>query len=595
MEQHTLLANVLVYLAAAVVLVPIATRLGLGSVLGYLLAGLAIGPWGFRLVTDPEAILHFSEFGVVLLLFLIGLELSPNKLLRLRKPILQLGGGQLLITAILLSVLLYTVGLEIRAAIVGGLGLALSSTAICLQILKEKVLLPTPAGQGAFAILLFQDLAVIPLLALLPLMAAGAGMEEGSGLAALKALLVVAGVVFVGHYLIPPLLRLVARTGVHELFTAFALLLVVGIALLMDAVGLSMALGSFLGGVLLANSEYRHALETVIDPFKGLLMGLFFMAVGMAVDVGLLMARPFQVLALVCGVVAVKVLVLFGLARLGKIPKRQVPLFSLLLSQGGEFAFVVYSLGEARGVLPQESAGMLVLVVALSMITTPLLLALSQRFIEPRFARVDAPPEEPIEAEEGHVIVAGFGRFGQIVGRLLHGQGIPVTLLDHNPDHIERIRKYGFKVFFGDAGRLDLLRAAGAEHARLLVIALDDRRTAVEMVRLVRHSFPKLPVVARARDMLHLFEFMDERVEHIYRETQDSALRAAEGALRTLGYDPDSARRAVGLFQEHDREVVAAMYAAREEGEQALAQTSVALRERLNELYHQQEISSPEK
>ncbi len=589
MEQHSMLANVLVYLAAAVILVPIATRLGLGSVLGYLLAGLAIGPWGFRLVTDPEAILHFSEFGVVLLLFLIGLELSPKKLLRLHKPILQLGGGQLIVTTALLAGLFYAVGLELRASIVGGLGFALSSTAICLQILKEKALLPTPAGQGAFAILLFQDLAVIPILALLPLLAAGPGVGEGGGLSALWALLVVAGVILAGHYLIPPLLRLVAKTGVHELFTAFALLLVVGIALLMNAVGLSMALGSFLGGVLLANSEYRHALETVIDPFKGLLMGLFFMAVGMAVDVGLLMTRPLQVLSLVAVLVALKVLVLYVLARLGSIPKRQVPLFSLLLSQGGEFAFVVYSLGEARGLVSPDSAGLLVLVVALSMMTTPLLLALSQRFIEPRFARVDAPPEEPIEVEEGHVIVAGFGRFGQIVGRLLHGQGIPVTLLDHNPDHIERIRKYGFKVFFGDAGRLDLLRAAGAEHARLLVIALDDRRTAVEMVRLVRHYFPKLPVVARARDMMHLFELMDEGVGHIYRETQDSALRAAEGALQTLGFNPAAARQAVELFREHDREVVAAMYAARVEGEQALAQTSVALRDRLNELYHQGE------
>ncbi len=586
MEGQYLLANAMVYLLAAVIMVPIAARLGLGSVLGYLLAGIAIGPWGMRMVIDPEAILHFAEFGVVLLLFVIGLELSPKELLRMRGPILRYGGGQLLLSVAVLTLLLSLAGLDLRSSVIGALGLALSSTAIALQILNEKGLLPTPAGQGGFAILLFQDLAVIPILALLPLAGAGLSLSGAdSALATLRAVGVIAVVILVGYFVVPVLLRRIAKTGIHELFTAFALLLVIGISLLMDAVGLSMALGSFLAGLLLAESEYRHALETVIDPFRGLLMGLFFIAVGMAVDFGLLLAKPLLILGLVAGLVLLKAAVLYLLARTGKLPRRQVPFFSLLLSQGGEFAFVVYSLGVAQGVLPHDAADLLVLVVALSMMTTPLLLALNQRFVEPRFAAVDTPDDEVIEFEEGHVIVAGFGRFGQVVGRLLHGQGIPVTLLDHNPDQIQRIKQYGFKVFFGDAGRLDLLRTAGAEKARLLVIAIDNRNTALEIARLARHHFPNLKIVARAKDMMHLFELQDEQVEYAYREMLDGALHAGRGALYCLGYDREQALEVVDTFRAHDQEVLQEMRAARAEGEQALAQTSLTLRDRLNELY----------
>ncbi len=586
MEGQYLLANAMVYLLAAVIMVPIAARLGLGSVLGYLLAGIAIGPWGMRMVIDPEAILHFAEFGVVLMLFLVGLELSPRKLLRLRGPILRYGGGQLVLSVAVLTLLLFLAGLDLRSSVVGALGLALSSTAIALQILNEKGLLPTPAGQGGFAILLFQDLAVIPILALLPLAGVGLDLDGAeSAMATLRAVGVIVAVILVGYFVVPVLLRRIAKTGIHELFTAFALLLVIGISLLMDAVGLSMALGSFLAGLLLAESEYRHALETVVDPFRGLLMGLFFIAVGMAVDFGLLLAQPLLILGLVAGLVLLKTAVLYLLARAGKLPRRQVPFFSLLLSQGGEFAFVVYSLGVTLGVLPHTAADLLVLVVALSMMSTPLLLALNQRFVEPRFAAVDTPEDETIEFEQGHVIVAGFGRFGQVVGRLLHGQGIPVTLLDHNPDQIERIKQYGFKVFFGDAGRLDLLRTAGAEHARLLVIAIDNHNTALEMARLARHHFPNLKIVARANDMMHLFELQDEQVEYAYREVLDSALHAGRGALHCLGYEPERAEEAVETFRAHDREVLQEMRAARAEGEQALAQTSLTLRDRLNELY----------
>jgi glutathione-regulated potassium-efflux system ancillary protein KefC len=588
MEGQYILANAMVYLLAAVIMVPIAARLGLGSVLGYLLAGIAIGPWGMRMVIDPEAILHFAEFGVVLLLFVIGLELSPKELLRMRGPILRYGGGQLLLSVVVLTLLLSLAGLDLRSSVIGALGLALSSTAIALQILNEKGLLPTPAGQGSFAILLFQDLAVIPILALLPLAGAGLSLNGAdSAMATFKALGVIAMVILAGHFVIPILLRRIAKTGIHELFTAFALLLVIGIALLMDAVGLSMALGSFLAGLLLAESEYRHALETVIDPFRGLLMGLFFIAVGMAVDFGLLLAQPLLVLGVVAGLVLLKAAVLYLLAKAGKLPRRQAPFFSLLLSQGGEFAFVVYSLGVAQGVLPHAAADLLVLVVALSMMTTPLLLALNQRFVEPRFAAMDTPEEEPIEFEVGHVIVAGFGRFGQVVGRLLHGQGIPVTLLDHNPDQIQRIKEYGFKVFFGDAGRLDLLRTAGAEKARLLVIAIDNCETALEITRLARQHFPNLKIVARAKDMMHLFALQDEQVEYAYREVLDSALHAGRGALYCLGYDREQALEVVDTFRAHDREVLQEMRAARAEGEQALARTSLTLRDRLNELYQE--------
>jgi glutathione-regulated potassium-efflux system ancillary protein KefC len=589
MTTADLLHNAVYYLSAAVIMVPLSRALGLGAVIGYLAAGILIGPWGAGLITDAEAILHFSEFGVVLLLFLVGLELSPKRLWALRKSIFGLGGGQLLLSFALLLPLFYLVGFEWKTAVVGGLALALSSTAMALQILQEKNLLPTKAGQNGFAILLCQDLAVIPILALIPLLVAGAAATGEPGwLAAMKAIGVIAGVIVIGHYALHYILRLIAKTEMQEIFTAFTLLLVIGIAVLMELVGLSMALGTFLAGLLLADSEYRHALETVVDPFKGLLMGLFFLAVGMSIDFGLLAQKPWLILLLVVALVILKGIVLFVLGRLAGNPKCQNGFFTILLSQGGEFGFVIFSVATAGSVIPVEDANLLILVVALSMLTTPFMMVLNDRFIEPRFAEtVGEMPADEIDDHDNPVIIAGFGRFGQIIGRLLHAHGIGVTLLDHDPDHIERVRLFGFKVFFGDAARLDLLHAAGADKAKLLVIAVDDRESANHIAQLARQHFPELKIIARGWDMTHMFDYLDMGITDVYRETFDSALSAGEASLRILGYDTEEVHSAAERFREHDLEVIRRMHAVRDHGTEALASTSKELREELAALFEE--------
>jgi glutathione-regulated potassium-efflux system ancillary protein KefC len=591
MTTPDLLHNAVYYLSAAVIMVPVARALGLGAVIGYLAAGILIGPWGIGLITDTEAILHFSEFGVVLLLFLVGLELSPKTLWTLKKSIFGLGGGQLLLSLALLVPLFLVTGFEWKTALVGGLALSLSSTAMALQILQEKNLLPTRAGQNGFAILLCQDLAVIPIMALIPLLVAGVtDSGDPAWIDVLKAAGVITGVIVIGHYALHYILRLIAKTEMQEIFTAFTLLLVIGIALLMEIVGLSMALGTFLAGLLLADSEYRHALETVIDPLKGLLMGLFFLAVGMSIDFGLLAREPWLILLLVAALVVLKAIVLYVLGRFAGNPRCQNSFFTVLLSQGGEFGFVIFSVATAGKVIPVEDANLLILVIALSMLTTPFLMVLNDRFIEPRFAEtVGELPADEIDDHDNPVIIAGFGRFGQIVGRLLHAHRIGVTLLDHDPDHIERIRLYGFKVFFGDATRLDLLQAAGADRAKLLVIAVDDKETANHIAEIARQHFPSLKIIARAWDMTHLFDYLDMGITEAYRETFDSAMAAAEASLRTLGYDAGEVHRAAERFREHDHEVIRRMHAVRDHGVEALASTSKELREELAELFAEDE------
>ncbi|NUT17308.1 MAG: glutathione-regulated potassium-efflux system protein KefC, partial [Cupriavidus sp.] len=441
MNQHDFLIALLVFLVAAVVAVPLARRGGLGAVLGYLLAGAAIGPFALRLVTDVESILHFSEFGVVLMMFVIGLELEPRKLWALRRSIFGYGGAQLAACALVIGAAAALAGAPWQVALVAGLGLALSSTAIALATLTERNLFGTPAGAASFGILLFQDIAAIPMIALLPLLATqgaeGAGAGAAGWLAAGKAVAVIGAVVAGGRYLVRPALRFIARTDMREMFTAFALLLVVGIALMMDAVGLSMALGTFLAGVLLADSEYRHALEADLEPFKGLLLGLFFMAVGMSIDFAVLARSPWLVLGLVAAFVVAKTSVLALLARYFGIARGQRLLFALLISQGGEFAFVVFGVAGGAGLLPRETEALLVLVVALSMVATPLLLLAYDRLVAPRIGAGKARPDEVITPQHNPVLIAGFGRFGQIIGRLLYSQGVGVTVLDHDPDQIE--------------------------------------------------------------------------------------------------------------------------------------------------------------
>jgi glutathione-regulated potassium-efflux system ancillary protein KefC len=554
-----MMIDALIYLGAAVVCVPIAKRLGLGSVLGYLIAGAVIGPWCFRLVEDVESIMHFSEFGVVLMLFLIGLELDPKRLWSMRREVFGGGALQFLVCGLALGACVVFTGLELKAGVVAGLALGLSSTAIAVQTMAERNFLSTPTGRSAFAILLFQDVAAIPLLAIIPLLAVQTAAHDTSMLMeALKAFGAIAGVIVIGRYLTRPALRLVATTGLREVFTAFSLLLVIGIAQLMSLAGLSMALGAFLAGVLLASSEYRHALETDIEPFKGLLLGLFFISVGMSIDFGLLVSRPWSVAVLVAGFLAVKLATLWLVARIIGTTRRQRWLFAVLLSQGGEFGFVVFAAARMAGVLPREWEALLTMAVALSMAATPVLLIVHDAVMA-RKAIAEEREADAIDVPGGPVIIAGFGRFGQIVGRLLFANGVRAIVLDHDPDQIEMLRKFGYKVFYGDATRLDLLQAAGAKEARLLVNAIDDVDDSLALTDLVRANFPGLEILARARNVSHYVELRSRGVTVVERETFESALRMGRHALESLGIDPYRAREMADTFRRHNVSVMNAL------------------------------------
>jgi monovalent cation:proton antiporter-2 (CPA2) family protein len=585
MSAQGFLPQAVVYLAAALVAVPVAKRLGFGSVLGYLVAGVIIGPFGLRLVgAEGQDVLHFAEFGVVMMLFVVGLELQPSLLWRLRKPVLGMGGLQVAATALAVSASAMAFGLEARSALAVGLILAMSSTAIVLQTLEEKALLKTDAGQSSFAVLLFQDLAVIPILALLPLLApraagaaseAGVARETGStaatwiaglpgwaqGLANLGAVALIVGA---GLFLVRPALRFVGRTALREMFTAAALLLVIGTATLMSGVGLSPALGTFLAGVVLANSEFRHELETDIEPFKGLLLGLFFIAVGSAIDFKLVAASPGAIALLVASLLAVKFAVLAVVAKAFGLARDQGLLFAFALAQGGEFAFVLFAYARDHRVLPGQVAEPLVAVVALSMAATPLLLLLADRVVLRRLAVPSAPAREPDAVRESNpVLIAGFGRFGHIVGRFVAANGISATVLDEDLDQVELLRRLGMKVHYGDASRVDLLRAAGAAKARLLVVAVDDPGRALEIVHAAKNHFPNLAILARARGRQHAYELLDAGVEHVYRETLDSSLRLGIDALRLLGVRGHRAVRAARTFRAHDEESVRELAALR--------------------------------
>lgn len=558
------LGNSLIYLSAAVIAVPLSKALGLGSIIGYLAAGIAIGPWGLRLVSNVEDILHFAEFGVVLMLFLVGLELEPRRLWSLRRPIFGWGSAQVLGCAALLFAAALLAGAPWRLALVAALGLALSSTAIALQVMGERNLLPTSSGQSGFSILLFQDVAAIPILALLPLLAGAAEATEAGPSRwqeALRIVAVVAGIVLGGRLALRPLLRWIARSRTPEIFTAASLLLVVAIAALMQLVGLSMALGAFLAGVLLAESEYRRELETDIEPFKGLLLGLFFIAVGMSIDFGVLARSPALMAAIVLGFLAVKGAVLWVLAVGMRIPLPERPVFTLLLAQGGEFAFVVFQAAASAQVLSPQTASLLVGAVAVSMLLTPLLLVLLDRFVLPRFATGgQSRMEELSEPQGAPVILAGFGRYGQIIGRMLDAQGIGATVLDHDADMIEAARAFGYKVFYGDATRLDLLRTAGAATARVLVVAVDDKEQSLRIVDLAREHFPHLQLVARARDVTHWNALRDRGVMLVEREVFESSLRSARTVLEVLGFAPHEARQHAMRFRRHNMALFERMY-----------------------------------
>ena len=553
------LVNSFVYLAASVLAVTLSRAIGLGAIIGYLVAGLAIGPWGLGLIANVQDILHFAEFGVVLMMFLVGLELQPRRLWSLRRPIFGWGSAQVLACALAIGAAALALGVAWRTAVVAGLGLALSSTAIALQVLGERNLMRTSSGQAGFSILLFQDVAAIPILALLPLLAARSGLHEAAAagprwLEALNTVAAIAAIVFGGRLLLRPALRWIARSGSTELFTAAALLLLVGIAGLMQWVGLSMALGAFLAGVLLAESEYRRELETDIEPFKGLLMGLFFVAVGMSIDFGVLLASPGLMLAALLGFLALKMLTIAALARLLGLPPQERPVFTLLLAQGGEFAFVVFRAAADVNALPADVASLLVGAVALSMLLTPLALVAVDRWLLPRYANCGRPPAPPelSEPQSAPVIIAGFGRYGQIVSRLLGAEGVAVTVLDHDAEMIEAARVLGSRVFYGDATRLDLLRTAGAAEARILVVAVDDVEQSLAIVDLARQHFPQLELVARARDVTHWHQLRDRGVMRVQRELFESSLVSGRGVLELLGASAEAARFSADRFRHHN-------------------------------------------
>ena len=589
MEHTSWLTGTLVYLAAAVLAVPLAKFLGLGSIIGYLAAGILIGPWGLSFVDDPQQMLQFAEFGVVLMLFLVGLELEPQRLWSLRKPIFGWGNLQLFGSAALLLGAALAFGVDWRLGIVAAIGLAMSSTAIGLGVLAERNMMATTAGESILSVSLLQDIAAIPILALVPFLVLGSGHEGAGGsgwLGPAKAIGTIAVVILGGRLLLRPMLRWIALSDTPEIFTAASLLLVVATAALMNAVGLSMALGAFLAGVLLAESEYRRELETDIEPFKGLLLGLFFIAVGMSIDFAVVLHQPWLIAGVVAAFLVVKAIVLWAMARIMPIQRIERPIFIILLAQGGEFGFVVFQTAAQAGVLPVPVSSFLVAAVAISMLLTPLMLVAADRWWIPLLVggKRNTEADELRELQNAPVIIAGFGRYGQIVARVLFANGVKPTVLDHDAEAIEALRKFGWPVFYGDATRLDLMRTAGADKARLLVLAIDDIEQSVECAKMVRENFPDITIVARARNVQHYFELYELGVTMIERETLDSALMTARSALETLGWQPHQARNLALRFRRYNVAQLAALAPHRKDEARLIAAAKLG-RQQLEELF----------
>jgi len=578
-----LAGQIAVFLAATVIAVPLFRRFKLSSVLGYLAAGMVIGPWGLGLFDDVESVLHLAEFGVVLLLFVIGLELQPSRLWVLRHSVFGAGAAQVALTTAVLAAAIIALGTSWATALVIAFALSLSSTALVLQVLAERGELTARHGRASFAILLFQDLAIMPALVLLPLLAGQADTRVDWRAIALPVAAIFV-VVVAGRFLLRPLLRIVAATRVQEAFTAAALLVVVGTALLFESAGLSMALGAFIAGVLLADSEYRHELEADIEPFKGLLLGLFFIAVGMTANLDVLVDRPLVIVGLTLGYLVLKALAVWLGARLTRHDQPTAWRMAVSLAGGGEFAFVLFSLAAADGLLPRATVDLLVLVVTLSMVLSPLLIGAADRL-----ARRLRPPSTPpaydrIEPEEPRVLIAGFGRFGQIVARVLRARQIRFTALEVSQAQVDFVRRFGNKLYYGDASRLEMLRAAGAEHAQLLVLAIDDVEASVRAAELARRHFPRLRVLARARNRQHAFRLMEAGVSDIWRETLASSLEVAEAALVALGTPRDAAASQVRKFRAHDEATLRAQAAVKDD-ETKLIATAQASAQQLEKLF----------
>jgi glutathione-regulated potassium-efflux system ancillary protein KefC len=574
--QGNLLFALFALLAATVALVPLAKWLGLGTILGYLAAGILIGPYALGLVTDTELIRVIADFGIVLMLFLIGLEMRPADLWRLRRQMLGLGLTQIVLTSAVLMAVVMLIGLSWQSALIVALALSMSSTAIAMQSVDQRNLAKTDTGRASLAVLLVQDVAVIPILAAIPVLALMSGspadvLVEGAteavefveGGARFGGWVLAFGIVgtFIAallgsRFVIRPLMHFVAATHAREAFTALALALVVGAALGTSALGMSPALGAFIGGVLLSDSEYRHELEGNLAPFKDLLLGLFFVSVGMSIEFSVVLASPLLVLALVAALVSVKMLVLFVLSTFFRMHLGDRLLLAILLSQAGEFAFVILQFAQNSGAITSNANGLLTVVVALSMAATPLLLLLFDRVWAPRQHTTAAKPASERIDEQHKIIVLGYGRFGQIITRLLRAQGFEMTLIDDDPAQIELVKRFGVKVFYGDGGRLDILRAAGADRARMIVIAVAGGERILRIADLIRRNFPHVIVVARAIDRSHAHDLMALGVNVFERETFRSALTLGRRALEALGYSPDSAQRLADAFERHDNHLL---------------------------------------
>jgi len=582
-----ILHDATIYLAAATVAVVLSRKLGFGAVLGYLFAGVLVGPWCLRLITNVDSILHFSEIGVVFLLFIIGLELQPARLWVLRKAVFGLGSLQVLLTGALLTGVARWFSLEWAPAILVGFGLSLSSTAFVLQMLAERKELTTPHGRAAFGVLLFQDLAVIPLIALVPLLASDSeSMRNALDFEEiLEALLVLVGFVIGGRYLLRPILRLVASAQIHEIFTAAALLVVLGAAVLMESLGLSMGLGAFLAGMLVADSEYRHQLEADIAPFKGLLLGLFFIAVGMSANLGLLVEEPGIIAGITLGLLALKGAILFPLAKAFRLAGGTALTLSVVLAQGGEFAFVLFHLASAESLLSEVMASRLILAVTLSMAATPLLYVLSVKLSKSVATKPDERPYDEVDNAHHQVIIAGFGRFGQVIGRVLAMRKIPFTALEVSSDQVDFVRRFGNKVYYGDAGRLDLLRSAQVDKAKVFVLALDDIEASIRIAETVKHHFPHLHLAARARNRQHALRLMEVGASFIIRDTLLSSVSLAGQVLEDIGLSPREAETATTFFLKHDNETLQKQYAFHQD-EDALIQSSRDASEELRELFN---------
>lgn len=591
------LSTILILLAAAVIAVPLFKRLGLGAVLGYLIGGIVIGPSGLKLIGDVDVMLHVSEFGVVMLLFLIGLELKPSRLWLMRKSVFGLGGGQVAFCLIAIAAIAMGFGFDWRSALVAGAGLALSSTAFALPQLAEHNLVSTQMGRDSFAILLFQDLVVIPMAALLPLLGTDSlmpGGHENPLLAVARATGAVALVFLGGRYLIRPLFRLVEMAKSKEIFTATALLVVAGTAALADAVGLSMSLGAFLAGLILADSEYRHEIQTDVEPFQGLLLGLFFLSVGMMADMGLALRQPLQLVGFVLAVMAAKAVIIFILGRISGQNGIAARRMATVLPQGGEFGFVLFSVAASSRIFDGEMRDFLILSVTLSMILSPLVFAANEKLLSRLLSRPTQRDFDDLAAHDDHaqVIICGFGRMGQIIGRILAVRKIPFTALENSAAQVDFVRRFGNKIYYGDPTRPDLLRAAGIEKAKVLVIATDDIESTVKIVSQVRDHYPQVQIIVRARHRQHAFRLMDLGAQHVIRETFHGSLKMAEEVLSGLGIKPSEVESVVDTFRRHDEEMMQRQHAVHTD-EAKLIQTSREAMDELKQLFEQDADRKP--